>query len=264
MSIIMKTKPSLSRDEWDTLRHLGALHTQLLSQIPDILKAETIKPKTIEGFLRDSIPSGVRLGNYLYKGFPGYCCVSPNDVAYHGVPANVPDLISGDIVTVDFSLVMDGVWTDACRTYSVGLVDTWASQLVLYSARVTDAGVKHALACAEQGIPVSSEHIAAAIRQRAKELGVAIVKDIGGHCIGHNMHENPHFAYVTKYPQMPYIITPGTSFCIEPVVLENHLVDVPKGALKRDGWTVVFKNRLSAQFETQLLLTEEGIEIIAQ
>lgn len=190
-----------------------------------------------------------------YEGFPKSVCTSINDVICHGIPDAREIIREGDIINVDVSTILNGYFSDASRMFMIGEVPENAAKLV----KVTEECVELGLAQAKPWNFLGD--IAHAINTHAKENGYSIVRDIGGHGIGLEFHEDPFVSYVTQ-PGTEMLLVPGMMFTIEPMVNEGtHKYTVDR----KNGWTVRTKDhKLSAQIEYMVLITETGAEILTK
>lgn len=190
-----------------------------------------------------------------YEGFPKSVCTSVNNEICHGIPDPNVILHDGDIVNVDVSTIVDGYFSDASRMFCIGDVPENARKLVT----VTEECVKLGLAKAKPWNFLGD--IAYAINTHAKENGYSVVRDIGGHGIGLEFHEDPFVSYVTK-PGSEMLLAPGMIFTIEPMINEGtcrYTVD------RRNEWTVRTKDgKLSAQIEYMVLITDDGAEVLTK
>lgn len=190
-----------------------------------------------------------------YEGFPKSVCTSINDVICHGIPDAKEIIKEGDIINVDVSTILDGYFSDASRMFMIGEVPENAARLV----KVTEECVELGLAQAKPWNFLGD--IAHAINTHAQENGYSIVRDIGGHGIGLEFHEDPFVSYVTA-PGTEMLLVPGMMFTIEPMVNEGtHKYTVDR----KNGWTVRTKDhKLSSQIEYMVLITETGAEILTK
>ena len=189
-----------------------------------------------------------------YQGFPKSVCTSINNEICHGIPDESIILQEGDIVNVDVSTILDGYFSDASRMFCIGEVSERARRLVRVTEECVELGLKEAKPWNHLG------DIADAINSHAKANGYSVVEDIGGHGIGLEFHEDPFVSFVTEAGTGP-ILVPGLCFTIEPMI--------NAGAQEIDmtdpnGWTVRTADRsLTAQWEVQLVITEDGYELLS-
>ena len=189
-----------------------------------------------------------------YEGFPCSVCTSVNNVVCHGIPSHQQVLREGDIVNVDVSTIVDGYYSDSSRMFCIGKVsDRWKSLV-----DITKKCVELGLAEVKPWQPIGN--VGQAINDYARGKGCSVVREIGGHGIGLEFHEDPFVSYVAK-AGTGMIMAPGLCFTIEPMVnLGTHRVTIDR----RDGWTIrTADGKPSAQWEIQVLVTETGAEVLA-
>lgn len=198
----------------------------------------------------DAIPAP-----FLYEGFPKSVCVSVNDVVCHGIPNPKQVLKSGDIVNVDVSTIYKGFFADASRMYLIGEVKPELQKLVQVTRECRDLGIKAAQPWARLG------DIGAVIQQHAESNGYSVVRALCGHGCGIKFHEDPNVNHYGK-AGTGMVLVPGMTFTIEPMInMGTYEVFVDE----EDGWTVYTDDgQPSAQWESQILITENGNEILTQ
>ncbi len=186
-----------------------------------------------------------------YRGFPGSLCVSVNQEVVHGIPGK-RELQEGDIVSLDFGAIYEGYYADAAITVPIGTVTPEVKMLLQTTEESLYLGIEQMLV----GNHLSD--ISRAIQQHAESHGYSIVKELGGHGIGKNLHEDPMVLnYVADGRGIR--LRPGLVLAIEPMV--NMGTD--RVRVMADGWTVVtLDGKPSAHFEHTVAVTEEGPEIL--
>lgn len=185
-----------------------------------------------------------------YRHFPKSICTSVNNVACHGVPDDRP-LVSGDLISIDVSVFLDGFHGDCSATYCVGDVDHAGRELVKMARRCRDEAIA---ACAPNS-PINT--IGEIVERLAVSNGYSIVDAFIGHGIGSYFHGPPDIYHVTNNVTDP--MTPGMTFTIEPVVSQGGSDIV----VLDDGWTAVTTDGARcAQFEHTILITDSGVEIL--
>lgn len=185
--------------------------------------------------------------------FPATLCVSVDDVVVHGIPDGRP-LEEGQVVSVDVGVKKDKYFGDAARTFSVGRVDEEKRRLL----RVTEEALHEGIRLARAGNRLHD--VSAAIQSYVEQAGFSVVRDLVGHGIGKNLHEEP---------AVPNYGTPGTgillkanmTLAIEPMV--NAGTDVVR--VDGDGWTVrTADGKPSAHFEHTVVITNDEAEILTR
>ena len=189
-----------------------------------------------------------------YEGYPKSVCTSINDVVCHGIPCKEEVLEDGDIINVDCSTILNNYFSDSSRMYMIGNVqDDW-KQLV----EDTHESIKIGLEQVKPWTPMGN--MGNAINMFAKSKGYSVVREIGGHGIGKEFHEEPWVSFVSK-PNTGMLMVPGLCFTIEPMInlgAADVLVD------EDDDWTVFTEDGSpSAQWEVQLVVTEDGYELLS-
>lgn len=189
-----------------------------------------------------------------YQGFPKSVCTSINDQVCHGIPSKDVVLQEGDIINVDASTIYKGYFSDSSRMFCIGQVSPEKKRLVEVARQSLDEGLK---AVKPWGLLGDMGH---AVHQYVLSQGFSVVREIGGHGVGLEFHEDPWVGYTTK-PGTGMVMAPGMMFTIEPMINmggpEVYIDD-------SDGWGVYTEDgEPSAQWEIQVLITEEGYEIIA-
>lgn len=188
-----------------------------------------------------------------YEGFPCSCCVSINNVVCHGIPDDETYLEDGDIVNVDVSTIYNGYFSDSSRMFLIGTVSEEARRLVEVTEQSLQIGLQQVGPWKRLG------DMGAAIHEFIKSHGYTVVKEIGGHGIGLEFHEEPWVSYVSK-KGTEMLLVPGMVFTIEPMVnmgKDDIFID------EEDDWTVYTEDgSLSAQWEITVLVTESGYEIL--
>lgn len=200
----------------------------------------------------DTARRGGKPSQLGYKGFPAAVCTSKNEIVCHGIPSPKVILADGDIVNVDVTTNLDGYHGDTSATFIVGDASEDAKRLVDIARRCRDAGISVIREGARLG------DIGAAIEELAKQEGVSVVTELGGHGIGRRMHADPHVAHTGKR-NTGVRLKAGMGLTVEPMVNLG-------GASVRflaDGWTVVTADgSLSAQWEHTVIVTRDGHEIM--
>ncbi len=214
---------------------------------PGITTAEL--DRLAETIIRDC---GARPAFKGYRGFPASICPSVNEEVVHGIPGKRA-LEEGDIIGVDVGAELNGWYGDAARTYAVGAVSEEASRLM----RVTQEALHLGLQQARAGNRVGD--ISNAVQVHVEQNGFSIVRDLVGHGIGREMHEEPAIPNFGPPGRGPRLVT-GQVLAIEPMVNIGGYAVVTRP----DGWTVATKDgRWSAHFEHTVAVGPEGPEILS-
>ena len=187
-----------------------------------------------------------------YMGFPSTLCISVNEEVVHGIPSERL-LKNGDIVSIDCGVLKNGFYGDSARTYAVGKISKELNNLLDVTKKSLSLGIKSA----NTGGRLSD--IGYAIQKYVEDNGFSVVRDLVGHGIGENLHEEPQ---IPNYGEKGegIILKEGMCFAIEPMVNmgENEILT------KKDGWTIYTKDmKPSAHFEHTIVVRKEGGEILS-
>lgn len=188
-----------------------------------------------------------------YEGFPKSVCTSLNNVVCHGIPTDQEKLLDGDIINVDVSTIYKGYFSDSSRMFCMGDVDPAWKRLVDVTKECVQIGIEHAKPWTLLG------DLGAAVHKHAVDNGYSVVREIGGHGCGVEFHEDPFVSYVSL-PGTGMLLVPGMCFTIEP------MVNMGTDEIFEDeynGWTIYTDDdKPSAQWEVQVLITEDGCEVV--
>ena len=230
---------------------LGRTHAVLRDAVrPGISTAEL--DRIAEDFIR-SHDGAVPAFKGLY-GFPGSICTSINEEIVHGIPSKKRVLKEGDIVSVDVGVGYRGFFTDAAQTVAVGSVDDRTRRLLDVTAASLEAGI----AAARVGNHIGD--IGAAVQQVVEKAGFSVVRDLVGHGIGVEFHEEPQVPNYGK-PKRREKLVPGLTLAIEPMVN----VGGPGTRTLPDRWTIVTADGTrSAHFEHTVAITENGPRVLTR
>lgn len=228
---------------------IGALFQELAARIEPGINTGEID-QVCEEFIR-SHDGAIPAFQGLY-GFPGAVCISVNEEVVHGIPRTGRVLSSGDIVSVDVGVRMDGWCADSAWTFPVGKIDADTRRLL----RVTQEALDDAVQAAAAGGTVGD--IGAAVERRVRGTGFGIIRDLVGHGIGRSVHEDPQ---VPNYGRAGTgeVLEPGTVLAIEPMLSAGSW----EIRTLADRWTVITADRTrSAHFEHTVAVTEEGPRVL--
>lgn len=186
------------------------------------------------------------------RAFPASLCVSMNEEIVHGIPRTDRIIKEGDIVSIDLGINHKGMITDSALTVAVGEVSPQIRKLLEQTERSLFEGINAVRVGGRIG------DIGAAVEAVARKHGYGIVRELGGHGVGHEVHEEP---YVPNYGNKKTgpIIKAGMVLAIEPMFMlgREDILTMP------DGYTIVTKDgSLSAHFEHTIAITDAGVEIV--
>ena len=200
-----------------------------------------------------SVEAGAIPAPLNYEGYPYSVCTSVNEQVCHGFPSDKVILKSGDIVNVDCSTILNGFFSDSSRMFCIGEVSEEKKRLVQITKEACYEGLKYAKPWGFLG------DVGQAVHDYCYDNGYTIVREIGGHGVGLEFHEDPWVGYHSR-KGTEMILVPGMIFTIEPMVnmgKEDIVTD------KSNGWEVSTKDGMpSAQWEIMVLITEDGNEVL--
>jgi methionyl aminopeptidase len=203
-----------------------------------------------EEFIR-SHPGATPAFKGLY-GFPGTLCTSINQEIVHGIPSRKRVLKDGDVISLDVGVGYQGYFTDSATTVPVGTVDAQTSRLL----EVTELSLAAGIAAAMPGNHLGD--IGAAVQKVVEAAGFSVVRDLVGHGIGVEFHEEPQVPNYGK-PKRGLKLVPGLTLAIEPMVN----VGGPQTRTLPDKWTIVtVDGSRSAHFEHTVAITEQGNRVL--
>ena len=187
-------------------------------------------------------------------GFPGSVCISVNEEVVHGIPSPRRVLAEGDIVSIDVGVRLDGWCSDSAWTFPVGEVDAASRELL----RITEEALERAIAAARPGHHVGD--IGAAVVGTVKGTGLGIIRELVGHGVGREVHEEPQVPNVGRAGYGPRL-REGMVIAIEPMLSRG----TDQIRTLEDHWTVVTADgSRSAHFEHTVAITAEGPRVLTQ
>ncbi|WP_346856771.1 type I methionyl aminopeptidase [uncultured Draconibacterium sp.] len=246
--IIIKTPEQI-----EGIRQSSRLAAQTLDFAGELVKAgvntEFIDDK-IEEFI---LAHGAIPATKGYGGYPKSSCISLNNVICHGIPSKETILKEGDILNIDITTILNGYYGDTSRMFTVGEVTPVADELIDTAWHCLDLGIEQVKPGNRFG------NIGFVISRYAKAKGFSVVYEFCGHGVGIDFHEEPQVDHASRRNTGPEM-KPGMIFTIEPMINQGK----PKASIdKNDGWTArTIDNKLSAQFEHTILVTETGYEVL--
>lgn len=186
-----------------------------------------------------------------YEGFPAALCTSVNDTVVHGIPDNYK-LKNGDIITIDMVIGYKGYQGDAAWTYAVGDISSDKRYLMEHTEKALYEGINQV----KPGNHIGD--ISSAIEKYANKHNLGVVKELCGHGIGREMHEEPEIPNYGKMNSGPRL-REGMVICIEPMLN----LGTPDVYILDDDWTIKTDDGLpSAHYEHTVLVTKDGYEIL--
>ncbi len=234
------------------MRIAGRITKQALNLVGKHIRPG-ITTKELDNIAYDYIRSQGAIPSFLhYNGYPASICASKNDVVVHGIPGKEIVLQEGDIISIDVGACKGGFHGDCAKTFFVGQVSEEAQNLVAATRQSFYEGLKFAKAGNRIG------DISSAIQSYIEGLGYSIVRDLVGHGIGRQMHEDPSVPNFGQAGRGPRLV-PGMTLAIEPMVNAGNF----EVRLMDDDWTVkTLDGSLSAHYENTILITGGEPEIL--
>ncbi|WP_018462306.1 type I methionyl aminopeptidase [Segatella paludivivens] len=190
-----------------------------------------------------------------YEGYPKSVCTSINEVVCHGIPKEEDVLEEGDIINVDMTTIFNGYYADASRMFIIGKTTPEKEQLVRVAKECLEIGAEAAKPYSFVG------DIGHAIQKHAEKYHYGVVRDLCGHGVGLDIHEEPDVVHY-GHKGSGMLLVPGMVFTIEPMINQGTW----KVFLDADDpyeWEIVTGDELpSAQWEHTFVMTEHGVEIL--
>lgn len=260
MEYLRKKYKDVIDDEWikrpsqiEGIRKAGEINTGVLDEVGKLIH-EGMSTQDIDDIVsKYTAEHGGICAPLNYEGFPKSVCTSINGEVCHGIPARHRKLRNGDIINVDCTTILDGYYADASRMFMIGNVSEERRRLVEETKKCLEIGIQAAQPWAHVG------DIGYAIAKYAHSKGYSVVRELGGHGVGIDFHEDPFVAHVgSKGKGM--VLVPGMIITIEP------MINAGKAAVEIDpynNWTIYTRDGSdSAQWEHTILITEDGNEIL--
>jgi methionyl aminopeptidase len=250
--VVLRSKKEIGR-----LRRAGDLVARALVLVGAHVRAG-VRLSEIDRIVEEFIRS--EDGKPIYKGyqpspstppFPASICTAVNEEIVHGIPGP-RRLRDGDIVGIDVGATLGGWIGDTCYTYPVGEVSPRVGKLLNVARECLEAAISEVAPGKRFG------DVGAAIQELAEHHGYGVVRELGGHGVGHELHEEPHINHFGRRGRGMRFLE-GLTFTIEPMINAG----TPEIRFLEDGWTVVTADRsLSAQYEHTVAVTSSGCEIL--
>ncbi len=241
-----------SGEEIERMRAAGQAVARALESIAKSIVPGVTRTKDIDNLAQVLLTKENAIPSFKgYRGYPANACVSVNEEVVHGIPGDRV-IQDGDIVGVDLGAIVNGWHGDSALTIAVGNVSKEAARLL----KVTREALFEGIAQARAGNRLSD--IGHAIQSYAEKLGYSVVRDLVGHGIGSQMHEEPQVPNFGVPGRGP-VLKAGMTLAIEPMVN----VGTYQVESLADKWTVVTADRkLSAHFEHTVAITDGEPDIL--
>ena len=248
MVIQLKTK-----EEIEMMRAAGRVVSECLDKVGAEIKPG-ISTKQLDVLVEDFIRSKGAIPAFKnYHGYPASACISVDDEVVHGIPGK-RELVEGQIVSVDVGSIVDGWFGDSARTFAIGPISDEKSKLLEDTRKCLEAAIDKA----RKGNKLGA--ISSTVQQLAEGKGYGVVRQLVGHGIGRNMHEDPQVPNFGPEDAGPDL-EEGLVLAIEPMI-NMGTYDVKT---LPDGWTVVTADgQPSAHFEHTVAITENGPDILTR
>lgn len=248
MAITIKSEREIS-----LMREAGKILADVHDRLEEII-APGISTLDIDRKGEELIRKAGCIPSFLnYEGYPASICVSVNDEVVHGIPTDSRKLQEGDIVSLDAGVIYKGYHSDAARTYGVGNISDESKRLIEITRMSFYEGIKKAYAGNHL------HEISATIQKFVESNGFSVVRDLVGHGVGAQLHEEPQIPNYKPVGRGPKL-RPGMTLAIEPMVNAGDW----KIWILEDDWTVVTRDgSYSAHYENTILITEGEPEILS-
>lgn len=246
---IIKTKSQIEK-----IKESAVINIAVLDYVSEHIKAG-ISTEEINSWVNDiTYKMGGVPAPLNYEGFPKSVCTSINNEVCHGIPSKDIILKDGDIVNVDVSTNLNGYYSDSSRMFCIGNVSEENKALVKAAKDCVYEGLKQVKPWGFLG------DMGQAVNDFIKSKGYSVVREVGGHGIGLEFHEDPWVSYVSK-KETEMLMVPGMIFTIEPMI---NMGEADIYVDEENGWTIYTRDgKPSAQWEIQVLVTDDGYEIIS-
>ncbi len=242
-------------EQIEGIRRAGVINTAILDLVGEKIHAG-MSTLEIDQLVYDyTVSHGAVPACLGFEGFPKSCCTSINEVVCHGIPSEWDVLEDGDIINVDCTTILNGYYADASRMYVVGgRTDARRQKLVDVAWECLKIGQE---VCSRPYVYVGD--IGNAIQKHAHKNGFSVVRDLAGHGVGLQFHEEPDVDHY-GHRGTGMLLVPGMVFTIEPMINVGTwrvFCDAD------DGWTVVTEDEQpSAQWEHTFVMTDHGVEVL--
>ena len=235
------------------IKESAKVNIEILDYVSEHIK-EGVTTQEIDNWVADiTAKAGAVAAPLNYDGFPKSVCTSINEQVCHGIPSEDIVLKEGDNINVDVSTILNGYYSDSSRMFCIGNVSEEKKKLVEVTRQCVEKGLEQVKPWGYLG------DMSQAVYEHAHANGYSVVREIGGHGIGLEFHEDPWVGYIGK-AGTGMLLVPSMMFTIEPMInMGSHEIFVDD----TDGWTIYTEDgKPSAQWEIMVLVTEQGCEVI--
>jgi methionyl aminopeptidase len=255
MAIVLK-----SRNDIERMRRAGSLACHILAKMRAAV-APGVSTLELDNIARDEmVKAGAVSGSKNYptykdgEGFPGYTCISVNEQVVHGIPSR-RTLKTGDVVTLDVALSLEGFCADTASTVGVGQISALQQKLLDVTRQTLVLAIEHI-----KPDKCWSE-IARLMQYNVERNGFSVVREFVGHGVGRSMHEDPKVPNFATGEQLrgDFRLKPGMTIAVEPMVVAGRR-DV---SVMPDQWTMVTEDGSpAAHYEHTVAVTEVGVDVL--
>ncbi|MCB1563791.1 MAG: type I methionyl aminopeptidase [Alphaproteobacteria bacterium] len=241
-----------SRAEIELMRESALVVSRTLGEVAKLIRPG-VTPLELDKVAEDYIRSQDAVPGFLgYGGFPNTLCTSVNEQVVHGIPSDKP-LEEGDIISVDCGAIKNGYYGDHAFTFAVGEIKDEVKKLL----KVTEESLYLGIEQIRSGNRIGD--VGYAVQHHAEKHGYGVVKELVGHGLGKNMHEDPELPNYGKRGSGKKM-KEGLVLAIEPMI-NLGTADV---AQLEDGWTIVTQDgKPSAHFEHDVAIVGGKPEILS-
>lgn len=247
-----------SKEEIKKMRAAAQIVVEALNALKEMVKPGVSTWELDKRAEEIAIKRGGKPAFKGYSDYPGSVCFAINSEVVHGIPSKKKILKEGDIVGIDFGVILDGFYGDSAVTVPVGEISPMADKLLKVTEESLLKGIQ------EASPDKSLYEVSGAIQSYVEGMGFSIVRSFVGHGIGKSLHEDPqvpNFVPNNGNRSNGIKLKPGMVIAIEPMVN----VGKPDIKILDDGWTAVTADgTLSAHFEHTVAVTENGPVILTQ
>ena len=241
-------------EQIEKIKASARVNIAVLDYVAEHIKAGVTTEEIDQWVYDETTKRGAIPAPLNFEGFPKSVCTSINEVVCHGMPSEDDVLKEGDIVNVDCSTIVDGYFSDSSRMFCIGEVSEERKRLVEVTREAMLKGLEQVKPWSRLG------DVGAAVKAHAEANGFSVVREFGGHGIGWDFHEDPFVSHVSE-AGTGVVLAPGMMFTIEPMINAG---ESPIDMSDPNGWTVrTADGSDSAQWEIQVVVTEDGYELLS-
>ncbi len=245
--------PIKTKKELDIMRHNGRVLGAILQELKNATQPN-MRAFDLEVLARKLIDKNKGKPSFLgFNNYPAALCVSVNEEIVHALPSKQKTIKRGDIISLDLGFYKNGFHADAALSFALGAVDSRTKKLL----KITKEALDLAISIIKPGISLKT--VSMLIQNTIERNGFFVIKELTGHGIGRQLHEDPYVLNYNSSREKGIILREGMTIAIEP------MASLGTGAIKKgkDGFAYVTKDgSLSAHFEHTIAVTKKGAEIL--